>query len=462
MKNKLLVTITLIFIFLFSAPFNKTLGKQGERKTGQVLAEWTIMVFLNADNDLEHDGLNDFEEMADVGSNEKINIVVQFDRSPNPPASTPDWSHTLRFLVKKGMKPTVANALEDLGEVDMGSKDSLADFIRWAKQKYPAKRYMLDIGSHGQGWRFRTASKPKLNALELFAIQTFRIEKLKQINEKPAIPTDRVVSSVVRYVSTDETNGSKLWNREIQNAFEILLAGERVDVIGFDACLMSMLETAFAMRNSASVFVGSEETEPGSGWDYTRVLTKLAARPEMGSTDLGKAIVDSYQETYQNADPRTTLSAVDLSKIDALAASVSQLGIVLNNKIDVELENVKTARSKCANYGQAYGLHGIDLGRFIEQLDSVTTDSDIRSKLSVVKNDLLAAVIHKYAGSRRQGDFGSNGLAIYFPISETHYRGDSDGSGYTETNTEYPVEFVEKHRWDNFLHKYLAKVPSYP
>lgn len=41
----------------------------------------------------------------------------------------------------------------------------------------------------------------------------------------------------------------------------------------------------------------------------------------------------------------------------------------------------------------------------------------------------------------------------------TAYKGDQDRSGYDELNTEYPVEFVEKHKWDNFLHRYFEKVP---
>jgi hypothetical protein len=43
-------------------------------------ADWTFMVFLAADNNLESAGIKDFLEMAAVGSSAEVNIVVQFDR----------------------------------------------------------------------------------------------------------------------------------------------------------------------------------------------------------------------------------------------------------------------------------------------------------------------------------------------------------------------------------------------
>ena len=123
--------------------------------------EWTILVFLNADNNLEPFGLKDFAEMAKVGSTNLVNVVVQFDRIPGWAVDAhDDWTGTLRFKVTKDMKPTVANAVENLGEVDMGDGKVLADFVEWGMAKYPAKRFMLVIWDHGQGWRFEQAITP--------------------------------------------------------------------------------------------------------------------------------------------------------------------------------------------------------------------------------------------------------------------------------------------------------------
>ncbi len=76
-----------------------------------------------------------------------------------------------------------------------------------------------------------------------------------------------------------------------------------------------------------------------------------------------------------------------------------------------------------------------------------------------VAQEVDAAVVHAYAGDDRQGDFGSAGIAIYFPLRKLLYDSDPDGVGYDEINTVYPVECVQDHRWDNFLHAYFVLNP---
>ena len=69
-------------------------------------------------------------------------------------------------------------------------------------------------------------------------------------------------------------------------------------------------------------------------------------------------------------------------------------------------------------------------------------------------------ILNSYAGIDRQGTFGSHGIAIYFPETTSVYEEDPYGGAYQDlTRVDYPVEFVEQHRWDNFLHAYFARVP---
>ena len=53
-------------------------------------ADWTVLVYLDGDNNLEEDAIGDYAEMSSVGSNARLNIVVQFDRI----ASDEDWDDT--------------------------------------------------------------------------------------------------------------------------------------------------------------------------------------------------------------------------------------------------------------------------------------------------------------------------------------------------------------------------------
>ena len=59
----------------------------------------------------------------------------------------------------------------------------------------------------------------------------------------------------------------------------------------------------------------------------------------------------------------------------------------------------------------------------------------------------------------RQGGFGSTGVAIYYPKSGAAYDRDPDRSGYDAANELFPVEFVQKEQWAQFLREYWKVAP---
>ena len=95
--------------------------------------EWTFLIFLNADNNLDQFGVGDVEEMMQVGSTDQFNMVVQLDRSEGEPCN--------RLFINKGSYDIV----EAMGECDMGSAGVLTDFVEWGAQNYPAKKYAVVI-----------------------------------------------------------------------------------------------------------------------------------------------------------------------------------------------------------------------------------------------------------------------------------------------------------------------------
>jgi hypothetical protein len=426
-------------------------------------ADWTILVFMNADNNLEPFALQDFAEMAKVGSSDRVNVIVQFDRSPGFAESTPDWTQTLRFRVEKDMRPDPAKALADLGEQNMGAGTVLQEFVRWGKETYPANRYLLVIWDHGQGWRFfQTKLLLKLSPTRL----KWREERVRHTGglsptdggHQNLIPLDRTVEPPHRSVSVDDTDHDTLFNREIQDALVVpTTGGKTVDVLGFDACCMGMIETMYAMRTLAEVMVASEELEPGAGWDYSDWLEKLAANPAMDAKQLGVLLVESYGRTYKDRDRTTTLSAVDLSKAESVAKAVAAFADHAKTKLGTELANVRDARASCGVYGIAYNLSGVDIDRFCSQLATRTSDAELKLHSEAVQQALKSAVIANYAGSSRQGRFGSMGLAFYFPENGLVYDEDPDGPAYKDGYSPYPLEFVDKFTWDNFLHAYFDK-----
>jgi hypothetical protein len=450
-----------------------------DSKAGQPsAAEWTILIFMNGDNNLEPDALINFRQLAAVGSTDAVNVIVQFDRIAKYARTTPNWSQTLRFRITKGMEPVPANALEDIGEANMGDGAVLSDFVKWGKERFPAKRYMLIIWDHGQGWRLFTANL---------------IERQRNIIRSRALPVQDSVASLraasvllrssngvasaqgqtaafrsapgapFRSASNDETNQDVLYNREISDALKAVFDAQKLEILGFDACLMSMIETAYAFRNVAHFLVASEELEPGLGWRYDDWLAKLIDNPTQDARALAKMTVETYQATYtnpRNNDPATTLAAIDLSNLNDLGSAVSSLSSLLIARMDTELRAIIEARAAISTYAPGYAFYHVDLAQFLKELASRTKDPDIQSHARTVTSLISASVIANYAGLERLGTYGSNGIAVYFPRSKSEYVGDpfSEG-GYEKDNHYYPVEFVEREKWADLLHEYWNRVP---
>ena len=117
--------------------------------------EWLVMLYQNADDEvLEGDIYTDLNEAELIGSTEDVIIVSQFDRYDGAFDGDGDWTTAKRYLVTQDDDLTAVNSeeLEDLGEIDSGAPETLADFMIWAITNFPAKKYALILSDHGAGW----------------------------------------------------------------------------------------------------------------------------------------------------------------------------------------------------------------------------------------------------------------------------------------------------------------------
>ena len=116
-------------------------------------------------------------------------------------------------------------------------------------------------------------------------------------------------------VGSDESSGQGISVPDIAAAVRAGLdaAGlARLDILGFDACLMGAFEVASAMPGLASYMVASEEVEPNDGWDYS-AFDLIAAQPDTVTVrGLGEEIVSRYVATSGASDPTVTMSLIDL------------------------------------------------------------------------------------------------------------------------------------------------------
>jgi clostripain len=416
-------------------------------------AEWTVMVFMNGDNNLEEFAISDYLEMMEVGSSNDVQIIVQFDRwTKRFLQDVSGWDETLRFRVEKEKNPEPENAIPRSGpkELDMGDGAVLQEFVEWAMKEFPARKYALVIWDHGDGFRNFTGEDAT-------------------VRERYFRSTDE---ATFRTVSHDDTNHNLLYTREVQDSLTAALKGRRLDVLGFDACLMGMVEVAYALRDVADVLVASEELVPANGWKYDHWLGELQKNPAAyGAEELSGLLVQSYKKTYESPPPPghdegTTQSAIRLKKIEALAEATSKLSKVLEFSLDDNLDAVRKARESVANYGNLQTCDGrvcyynVDLGRFLQRLSEESTDPAVTAAAHSVQKALRETIVDNWASPARKGVWGSSGLAIYFPPGRAAYEADGTRKeGYEKCNMIYPVQFVQHHLWANLLHALFQKVP---
>ena len=374
------------------------------------LPEWTIMVYLDSDNNLEMAGIDDINEMEMVGSTSEVNIVVQVDRIPYSvlaannegyldDISNNNWTTTRRYYITQDFDLVQINSLliGDLGELNMGDSQTLIDFTNWAVTNYPAKKYLLVIWNHGGGFR------------------------------SPALAKD---------IAWDDTSGGdKITMSELEYALSAISIqmGKNVDIVGMDACMMAMTEVAYQIKNYTDILVTSEESVPNDGWPYDTILSQLVSNPTMSPAQLAYNIVDNYINSYTSYD-NATHSAIDLSYINTLADQLSNLATAIISDSITPLNNYILASNSCQYY---YDADFIDLYDFCNKILIYSNNTNVQNIAVTIQQSLLNYTILRngYIGSNVNG---SRGLSIYFPY--TYY-----DTYYNNTN------FAQDTQWDEML-----------
>lgn len=354
------------------------------------LADWTVLVYMNGDNNLERAALLDLNEMEAAGSSKQVNVLVQLDRAVGETAESDDWTDTRRYLIRGDADPTfiASEPLLALGEANMGDPNTLADFITWGIRTYPANHYALVLWDHGAGWSgvsfdSDTADYGQPDSLSLPDLSGALAQALAQTN----LP--------------------------------------RLDVIAFDACLMAQLDVFQAVQPFARYAVASQELTPGQGWEYQTVLGHLYASPQMGAADFARQLVTDFKAYYTLTAPDdfVTMSAVDLAQLPQLTNALDQLAISLMPLDASQASAIGDARSGAEAYGRVYAEQferygAIDLHHFATILGQRSPDPLVKTAVSVITAAIQNSIIALENGA---GFNNSHGIAIYFPPTAAAY-----------------------------------------
>lgn len=257
-------------------PFPEDMVKEKQTEIkGDGKDQATVFVYMNGSDLESEDGeaTEDLCEMLAANISSQVNVLVET-------IGTKSWSkrlgiasdHTQRYKAEAGNLVLVDDSL---GQLDCTSPDTLADFISWGAENYPANRYILIFWDHGAG-----------------PVYGFGYDE-------------------------HQSEDSVLTIDEIQTA--IRQSGITFDIIGMDSCIMSSLELCCAMYNYCDYMILSEDFESGYGWSYTGWLNALSDNTSISSEELGKIIVDDMiADNEENGEGASTLALIDESYMKVL------------------------------------------------------------------------------------------------------------------------------------------------
>lgn len=425
--------------------------------------EWTVLVYMAGDNDLEPYLVNNLIALEKVGSNDGVNVVVELDRGEKPRSPVTKWKGSRRLLIQKSddNARVASPVVQELGPVNMADPGHLSDFIQWGMKNYPARHYMVIINDHGYG--FMGAADDKGNK------DTMNLKEMHQ-----------GFDSALKGIQNTVTEG-------VKDAAQA--TGRKIDVIGFDACLMSMVEVGYELKDHADLMVASQEVIGSGGWPYGAFaegaskldkgpgapynmpprdimaeISKYAFPSNLAmSTFLEKAqkIIDKKgelsPETFahgiitqceKHIDTTPTMAAFRLGDhIARLADSLKELGVAMKDSEykDELLEIIRQTQHYNMNAPEQnpYGDFR-DISDFCQKIiDSPDiSDKKLKSVSKAVKKALDEAVVDRTESKLLPEKYkDSHGISVYLPDSS----GGTD-FGYKETSFDKATGWLDNVR----------------
>ena len=363
---------------------------------------WTIMLYLNAEDSSFESILTEYRENIEAFIGDEhafLDVVILYDGS--------DDGDTTRYLVQpNGVYSTNQNHW-NLGELNMGNRDTLADFITWVMEHYPAENYYLAIDDHGDG---------------VYGIS------VDSTSNNDLLTPDEVYAAL----KTATLNGDP--NR-------------RIDILDYEACLMGLTENAYDLSEWVDYMVFSEQISWGIN-TYPVYFSDLRATDT--PLEVGRRIVDRYHVEALAANNGRgyphTISLIDTSRMEAVSTAVSDFGDAL--RASDQRSAVQRARDKSQAFAADIDATNPVRAEYIDLWDLANEAMGLAaSQATAVKSAVNAAVVHERHASGGASGYiwdhsGAHGLAIYYPPT----RSSNAFEGYASL-----YQMCQSGTWDEFL-----------
>ena len=160
----------------------------------------------------------------------------------------------------------------------MYDKDTLKNFINYAKQVAPAGKYDLILNDHGSGPAHGYGSDDHGDPSMMMSVLSIR----------QALAESAVVAG-----------------------------GGKFDFVDLDCCFNGNFEIALALSDYTDYFLGSADVDPFATVDYTALFNYLNEYPNVDTKTFGKHLVDLFADYYnEHPDDISVGSAIVFCVVD--------------------------------------------------------------------------------------------------------------------------------------------------
>ena len=439
--------------------------------------EWTIMIYMAGDNNLAVDMAYAMEQIKGVAAAgaDNPNLFVYYDgNSPAIPTLYCDFSEPGKArYVRSYMVPDKPFQVPKKGNENAANPRSILNFVDWCVNKVEvendngeitfgrrAQKYALIFSGHSLGFQDIGLFKDETSGKSL---------KMSDFYDM----LQGLVSSKRELQEIAESHNWLNEDRKLENE----LLGKKLDILGFDSCVMGMLEVGYQFNSVARTMISSEGSVPSAGWTYAKILGCLTRKQNHGADtrDVAELFVREFirsQDSYTVGGVSVDMAAWDLGRFDELADAFNDLAEALidcfknpRSRIYRQMERaILHVHWKCQSY--MYDQN-VDLGDFCELLDRECgliaeelgggKDTEILERVQKECRDILeelrkAVILGGFSGGGYQY---SNGVSVFFPWSREAY--EVSRKNYETLWFAKDVK-REKLSWADFLKKYLNHV----
>lgn len=361
------------------------------------LKEWTVLLYAEGKSSAEGQSLYAVNMLEEGGGSEGgVYFAAELSRGRGQFFDDPtdgDWAGSRRYAIARDddFRFIRSPVLQSFDKVDMGDWRHLADFLRWGRANFPARRYALVILGHGSGWRD---------------------------------------ISLTKGLALDEETGRGIENSELARA--IAESGGRLDLLVMNACLMQTAEALYDLRGSAAYIVGSENVM--RAMPYDAIAAALNADPGMDAGRLAVTFAEKHWAEYgRYGHQNPTISAVDASRLpeffrllDAWSRAAAERGEkkAVRRQLDAAYQFDDSRRDSR------------DLGDLVRLVGQTAGDPDLRAK----SERLSAFIGAELTLAARGADPRISGVAAYMPAK------------YQDAYSSQPL--ARETGWGNFLKKF--------